>query len=80
MITDKANVNLNFTVQIILPLNFNLERDIFKILPQFSAVPLGSIAKLLAETCNKIKNSQEKTLSGNSWLCAKISNMPVLTS
>ena len=79
MITDKRNVNLNFTVQITLPLNFNLERDIFKILPQLSTVPLGSIAKLPAETCNKIKNSQEKTPSGNSWLCAKNSNMRVLT-
>ena len=79
MITDKENVNLNFTVQITLPLNFNLERDIFKILPQFSAVPLGSIANVPAETCNKRKNSQEKTPSGNYWLCAKNSNTPVLT-
>ena len=79
MITDKGNVNLNFTVQSTLPLNFNLERDIFKILPQFFTVPLCSIAKLPAETCNKIKNSEEKTPSGNYWLCAKNSNMPVLT-
>ena len=71
--------NLNFTVRITLSLNFNLERDIFKILPQLSTVPLGSIAKLPPETCNKIKNSQEKTSSGNYWLCAKNLNMPVRT-
>ena len=78
MITDKENDYLNFTVQITLPLNFNLERHIFKTLPQFSAVHLGSIANLPAETCNKIKNSQEKTPSGNYWLCAKIQTCPFL--
>ena len=46
---------------------------------QFSTVPIGSIAELPAETCDEIKNSEGKAPSGNYWLSAINSSMPVLT-
>ena len=50
----------------------------FSLVP-LSTVPLGSIAELPAETCYEIKNSEGKAPSGNYWLSAINSSMPVLT-
>ena len=56
-----------------------LENKEFVSFLQFSTVPLGSIAELPAETCVEIKNSEGKAPSGNYWLSAINSSMPVLT-